>query len=125
MKPVDTAKPSTWIKYEPSLCNGCWAGCCTLPVTVSTEDLFHMGYLEAQEVNGPLKEVVVRLTSAGLIQAYHAKTRTFTLRQENGGDCLFLDQDRLCTIYDKRPSVCRQFPENSARPGFCPHRKKS
>ncbi len=121
---VDCLNSKTWVKYEPAMCKGCWAGCCTLPVTVDPEDLFHMGYVEAHEVNGPLKNVASRLLEAGIIQAHQPRSRTFTLHQKNGRDCVFLDKDRLCTIYDKRPSVCRRFPYNSERPGFCPSRRK-
>lgn len=124
MNEVDILRPATWVRFKPSLCKGCWAGCCTLPVKVDAEDLFHMGYLEIDEVMGPMKRISQRLMKSGVVRSYNDRTGIFTLQTKNGHDCVFLDENRLCTIYDRRPSVCRKFPENSARPGFCPARKK-
>lgn len=79
-----------------------------------------MGYLEFAQVNGPLRRIAAQLKRLGIVRSYNAQARTFTLVQKSGGDCVFLDANRLCTIYDRRPSVCRSFPSNSMRPGFCP-----
>jgi hypothetical protein len=46
MKKVEIAKPTTWKKFNPSMCKGCWAGCCTMPVQVTSEELYHMGFIE-------------------------------------------------------------------------------
>ena len=121
---VDILRPKTWVPFKLSNCQGCWAGCCTLPVQVSSEELHHMGFLKAHEVEGPLKRIAQRLKRQGIIRSYRDRSRTFTLQRKNGHDCIFLDENRRCTIYDRRPSICRRFPETSARPGYCPHQKK-
>lgn len=123
-KSVDILRPKTWLRYKPSMCRGCQAGCCTLPVNVTSEELFHMGFIEAHQVNGPLKRIAQRLKRMGIIRSYQDRTRLFRLEQVNGHDCVFLDEDRRCTIYERRPSICRDFPFNSARPGFCPSKKQ-
>jgi Fe-S-cluster containining protein len=82
-----------------------------------------MGYLRADQINGPKKRLAARLIREGLVKSFNTRTEIFTLQTKNGHDCLFLDEDRLCTIYDRRPHICRRFPLNSARPGFCPHEK--
>lgn len=125
VKAVDTRNPATWVRFKPSLCKGCQAGCCTMPVKVDAEDLFHMGYLTLYEVNGPLKRIAKRLMKAGIVRSYRDSNRIFTLERKNGWDCIFLGADRLCTIYDRRPYVCRQFPSGGARPGYCPSQRKS
>lgn len=122
--PVDVDHPGTWVKFKPALCNGCRAGCCTFPVPVDAEDLFHMGYVKAEEVNGPLTKVAVRLRKLGIIQSYSPKKRSFVLAQKNIRDCIFLNRQRRCSIYANRPAVCRGFPFNGARPGYCPNQKK-
>lgn len=122
---VDILRPATWVKYEPSLCRGCWAGCCTLPLRVTSEDLHHMGFLAADEVNGPLKRIAARLIREGIVKSFNTRTALFTIQTKNGHDCRFLDENRLCTIYDRRPSICRGFPFNGERPGYCPCRPKS
>jgi uncharacterized protein len=40
--------------------------------------------------------------------------------QRHGRDCIYLGADRRCTVYEKRPEVCRQFPRIGPRPGWCP-----
>src|SRR4051812_37217374 len=77
---ADILVPSTWKKYRPSMCHNCQAGCCTLPVTVDSEDLFHMGYIEATQVNGPLKKIAKRLMSQGIVKTYRDRSRTFVLQ---------------------------------------------
>jgi Fe-S-cluster containining protein len=123
MKPVDIANPKTWVKFKTSLCRGCWAGCCTMPVQVTSEELFHMGFIEAHQVNGPLKRLAQRLIKMGIIRSFNSRTRLFRLKQHENGDCVFLDANRLCKIYENRPSICRGFPFNGARPGYCPSQR--
>lgn len=117
-------KPETWVRYRPSLCKGCWAGCCTLPVKVSAEDLYHMGFITYREVNASLPKLFIRLKKEGIVRSLNLRSEVFTLAQRPNHDCIFLDEKRLCTIYERRPSVCRSFPENSKRPGYCPSQRK-
>ena len=125
MKTVEIAKPTSWVPFNPSMCKGCWAGCCTMPVQVSSEELYHMGFIKAEKVNGPLKRIAQRLIKAGILKSFNARTRLFRLKQKENGDCVFLSANRLCTIYENRPSICRGFQFNSVRPGFCPSQRKS
>ena len=122
-KPVDILDPKTWVKYDPSMCKGCFSGCCTLPVKVSPEELYHMGFLEFDQVNGALKRVAARLIKEGIIRSYNDRTRTFTLQWNKNHDCIFLDENRRCKIYDRRPGICRRFPDGGARPGYCPSQR--
>jgi Fe-S-cluster containining protein len=117
--------PSTWQKFRPGLCEGCWAGCCTLPVEVTLEDLVRMELATEDETRGSLRKLAGRLTRAGIVRSFRARSRLFVLEQKNNGDCLFLDAQRRCTIYDKRPEVCRQFPSIGPRPGYCPGLRRS
>ena len=96
-----------------------------MPVQVTSEELFHMGFIESHQVNGPLKRIAQRLIRSGIIRSFNSRTRLFRLKQLENGDCVFLDSNRLCTIYENRPSICRGFPFNSVRPGFCPSQRRS
>lgn len=116
-------RPSFWIKYTKGLCKGCWAGCCTLPVEVSAADLIRLELITEEEAALSLKQVAKKLFKQKVIQAYQAKSQLFVLEQRSGRDCIFLGKDRLCTVYEKRPEVCRSFPKIGPRPGFCPHSK--
>jgi len=82
-----------------------------------------MGFLEADEVSGRLEAVADRLKKQGIIRSFNRKTRVFTVRRR-GQDCIFLSPERRCLIYERRPFVCRRFPEGGARPGYCPHQKR-
>ena len=120
MEPSDVGRISTWKKYRPGLCHGCWAGCCTLPVEVTTSDLVRMELAGPDEVQGSLKKLARRLMQEGWVKSFRARSGLFTLQQRVGDECVFLDEQRRCTIYDKRPDVCRRFPDIGPKPGFCP-----
>jgi Fe-S-cluster containining protein len=77
------------------------------------------------EAASSLKKVAKRLMKEGIIQAFQMKNQLFVLEQRRGRDCIFLDQNRRCTVYDKRPEVCRKFPKIGPRPSFCPQQKIS
>ena len=118
----DAQRPSEWIKYKTGMCDGCWGGCCTLPVEVSASDLLRLELITEDEASQSLKKVARRLEKEGTIQAFIPRTGIFVLEQRNGRDCIYLgEKDRRCTVYEKRPEVCRQFPKIGPRPGYCPN----
>ena len=123
MNRADAQRPSTWVRYRNGLCEGCWAGCCTLPVEVSARDLIRLGLTTEEEASLSLKAVAKKLLKEKIIQAFQPKSQLFVLEQKYGRDCIYLDQNRRCTVYEKRPEVCRKFPKIGPRPGFCPHSK--
>lgn len=103
------------------MCEGCWGGCCTLPVEVSSMDLMRLQIATEDEVSGSLKKLAKRLQSDGLIQHFTPRTGIFILEQRHGRDCIYLHpKTRLCTVYERRPEVCRKFPTIGPRPGYCP-----
>ena len=123
---IDKDRPSTWKKYQPGLCEGCFAGCCTMPVEVKVSDLIRLELVDVDEVeNTSLKKTAKRLMKEGWIKSYRQETGLFMLSQKSNDDCLFLDDKRLCKVYEKRPDTCRQFPNVGPRPGFCPAKKQS
>jgi uncharacterized protein len=124
MEKVDAQRPSTWKPFRKGMCDGCWAGCCTLPVEVSASDLIRLELISEEEAAVSLKAVARRLTKERIIQAFNAKSQLFVLEQRYGRDCIYLDRNRMCTVYDKRPEVCRKFPTIGPRPGFCPARPR-
>ncbi len=119
-------RPYTWVKYKESLCRKCIGNCCTMPVEVKIEDLVRLGVISEDDVNGSRRKLVNRLKREGVIQSYREVTGLFMLVQRVNDDCLYLDESsRLCTVYEKRPDVCRAFPERAGiRPGFCPAKAK-
>ena len=118
---VDIDRPSTWPKYKAGMCQGCWGGCCTLPVEVSAFDLIRLELITEDEAAISLKKVAKRLIKEGVVRSFHPQVQLFILEQRAGRDCLYLDEKtRLCTVYEKRPTVCRSFPKIGPKPGFCP-----
>lgn len=79
-----------------------------------------MGFIQVGEVNGPKKQIARRLIREGVLSSYNSRSQLFTLKRHRNHDCVFLDENRLCKIYERRPFVCRSFPDYSARPGYCP-----
>ncbi|MEO5970919.1 MAG: YkgJ family cysteine cluster protein [Bdellovibrionia bacterium] len=124
MKTVQIQQPETWLKFRKGMCDGCWSGCCTLPVEVSVPDLIRLELITEDEAAVSLKKVAKKLSKQKVIQAFQAKSQLFVLAQKGGRDCLYLDHNRRCTVYEKRPAVCRSFPKIGPRPGFCPKQEK-
>ncbi len=121
MNPNDVQKPSLWKLYKKGMCEGCWAGCCTLPLEVSAFDLMRLELITIDEAASSLKKVAKRLMKEGVVRSFHGSTGVFIIEQRFGRDCIFLGQeDRRCTVYEKRPEVCRQFPKIGPKPGYCP-----
>ncbi len=93
-----------------------------MPVEVKFHDLVRLGALTPDDEFSSRRKLLNRLKREGIIQSYREGTANFMLTQRPNGDCVFLDaRTRLCTVYDRRPEVCRKFPESMGiRPGYCP-----
>jgi Fe-S-cluster containining protein len=111
---------SKWTRFRPSLCKGCWAGCCRLPVEITIRDLIRMGLANEDDATSSLKKLAKRLESLGIIKSFRSSSGLFTLAQKPQGGCIYLDPQNMCKIYEKRPEVCRRFPEIGPKPGYCP-----
>ncbi|MEZ0392612.1 MAG: YkgJ family cysteine cluster protein [Pseudobdellovibrionaceae bacterium] len=123
---TDKDKPWTWVKYRDGLCKGCYGSCCTMPVEIKAEDLVRLELASEDELSASPKKVAKRLIKEGILASYRESTGNFMLTQKSNDDCYYLDlHTRLCKVYDKRPGVCRKFPEIGPKPGFCPARKHS
>ena len=116
----DPQRPSTWIQYRSGLCQNCDAGCCTLPLEVNVNDLIRLELTDEYEAAESLKKIAQKLKKARIVKSFHPKSQLFILEQRNGRDCIYLDENRRCTVYEKRPEVCRQFPKIGPKPGWCP-----
>jgi len=125
MKPsvrlVDVDRTETWTRWRRGLCEGCWAGCCTMPVEATLADLVRLGLVEAFEAEHEApRRIARRLEKGGSVARYNAKSGLFTLASAASGDCLFLHPaTRRCTVYDRRPETCRNHPRIGPRPGWC------
>jgi Fe-S-cluster containining protein len=123
---ADKDRPSTWKKYDASFCTSCRANCCSMPVEVRSSDLLRLEIISVDEIDQSIKKAAKKLKKSGFISSYREGTDLFMLTQRPNGDCYFLhEKTRLCTVYDKRPDTCREFPSVlGTRVGFCPSEKK-
>lgn len=122
---VDVNRPSTWKKYQEENCLNCMAGCCSLPVEMSFDDLVRLEFVDEFERDEPRRKTAKRLKKEGLISHYNNKNDIYTLPQRSNEDCVYLDQQtRRCQVYEKRPKTCRQHPIVGPRRGFCAYVKK-
>lgn len=118
-------KPGTWPRYKKGMCDTCMAGCCTLIVEVTHQDLIRLGITDTWEVENCLKDLIKRLKKEKIIKRYNFKTGKFVFEQKTGGDCIFLDSNRRCSEYENRPDVCRNHPVVAGpRKGYCPYSPK-
>lgn len=92
-----------------------------MPLEVSVPDLIRLGLMTEEEASGDLHKVTKRLFKQKLIQKFHPRKMVFVIAQKKNKDCVFLDEDRRCTVYLKRPEICRQFPKIGPKPGHCPY----
>jgi Fe-S-cluster containining protein len=122
--PITRTNYKTWVRYRKPLCKGCHSLCCTLPVEVSVADLQRMELVSAEETAFSIRKIGRKLKKQGYIESFRVELGLFTLRRHRNHDCIFLDENRLCKIYRKRPQVCRKFPELGPRPGYCPAKRK-
>lgn len=125
MNTVDKDNINTWLPYRDSFCTSCKAECCTIILEVKIEDLVRLNLCSQDEALQP-KKVFKRLQKEKVVKSYREGTGLFTLQSKSNGDCQYLDsQTRLCTVYDLRPNVCRNFPLTAGpRLRFCPASKK-
>jgi uncharacterized protein len=123
---VDITRPSTWTRFEPKRCSGCEGHCCKLHVDATLDDLRRMGCVADTEAMTSPKKIAKKLRDQKIIQSYNPNARTFRLAQRENLECVFLNSEtKLCTIYERRPNVCRDFPDVGPRPGWCPASKKT
>jgi Fe-S-cluster containining protein len=125
---VDHARPSTWVRFTPSLCDGCTADCCRLPVEVTVEDLARLGLLAADEAasSARLGHALKQLVAQGVLEPLRATGGLLFLKQRDDERCRFLGSDSRCTVYENRPDTCRRFPAViGPRVGFCPSKRRS
>jgi Fe-S-cluster containining protein len=92
-----------------------------MPLEVSLPDLIRLGLVKKEEAIQDLGTVATRLKRQKIIQKFHPKKMVFVIAQKKNKDCIFLDENRRCTVYLKRPEICRQFPKIGPKPGFCPY----
>ena len=91
---MDIDDTATWVPYRKGMCDTCYAGCCTLIVEVTGEDLVRIKATDEWELENDLKGLVRRLEREGMIQRYNARTGKFILSQRSGGECVFLTDER-------------------------------
>ena len=98
-----------------------------MPVEVTIQDLVTLGKVSVDDVHTSRRKLVNHLKKSGLITSYRDATGKFMLTSRPNGDCLFLDStSRLCTVYSKRPQLCRDFPiKKGNRLGHCPSIRKT
>ena len=116
-------EPKTWVRFRKELCEECWAGCCTMPLEVSLCDLIQLGLATEDDAHLPLEVLAKKLLREKLIETFQRKSQLFVLAQVSGRDCIYLTPQRKCSVYEKRPAVCRSFPKIGPKPGFCPYNK--
>jgi hypothetical protein len=97
-----------------------------MPVEINAFDLIRLGLATQDEVDQSIKKLSKRLKKEGVITSYRESTDLFMLSQKSNDDCYFLDsKTRLCTVYEKRPGTCRDFPTKvGTRVTYCPYKKK-
>ncbi len=120
---VDVDVPRTWVRFRESLCTTCEGTCCKMPVEITFADLVKLGHAQEDESHLSKQKLFKRLRKLGVLNSYRQSTELFTLARQASGACVYLDAGGKCSVYEKRPGVCRSFPAIGPRPGFCPYKR--
>ncbi len=94
-----------------------------MPVEVTFDDLVRLELASVDEKGRSRQRLFKRLRGEGFVLSYRQSTELFTLARQSNGACVFLNKLGRCTVYEKRPDVCRAFPAVGPKPGFCPHNR--
>lgn len=113
-----------WTHYKKGMCETCEGLCCYMPVEIKVFDLVRMGILDEFHLELSLKEQIKEALKHPGVTRYTPSTEKYTLTQKPDSSCYFLDAQKKCTIYDKRPDTCRNHPKIGPRPNFCAYMKK-
>ncbi len=95
-----------------------------MPVEMNAIDIIRLGYASEEELSFSLADTAKRLLKSNLIQDFLPKKQIFILAQKPNNDCIHLNAERRCRVYEQRPRVCREFPRIGSKPGYCPRKKK-
>lgn len=99
-----------------------------MPLELKLPELVRLGLVDAFEAEHELpSRIAKRLIKAKQIDHFNHKQSIFTLARRASGDCMNLDvQTRRCTVYERRPDICRQHPQTrSPRVGYCAYGAKA
>jgi Fe-S-cluster containining protein len=94
------------LKYDCSKCPGY---CCTYDwIPVTRRDIARLGKRFGLDVEAARKKFTKYVDSYGRDVLRHRKDHIYKTA------CQFLDQTtRRCTVYEHRPAICRQYPEEN------------
>ncbi|MBF0206562.1 MAG: YkgJ family cysteine cluster protein [Oligoflexia bacterium] len=118
----------TWTCYQKKLCTNCLAGCCSLALEVSAADLYLLQPITDrffEEDDFYRKEIILKLKKVGIIEKYNFKANLFTLARKASGECVYLNLQKRCSVYDRRPRTCQAFPLIPYFQGHCPYQRKT
>jgi len=103
---------------EVNSCLNCISSCCRLPFTIDKEDYYslkkidHNNYLKKMSTMF-IEENINYKDKEDFLDNLYEQEFAIINKKENG-DCSFLDPEtRLCTIYNDRPKVCKEFSNKS------------
>tara|TARA_Y100000592_G_C5299452_1_gene234762 strand:+ start:42 stop:389 length:348 start_codon:yes stop_codon:yes gene_type:complete len=103
---------------EINKCMVCVASCCSLEVEINQEDYLKMKALGldhgAKKHSSDFIEKNPIYKGKELFFDELYKDNFARLKKGKDGFCLFLNREtRLCSIYENRPQVCKDFSNNS------------
>ncbi len=91
-------------------CSNCQEKCCPPRVVISLFDLVRFtSYGLEERISGQFKGFVELFLSDDGKDVDLTRPHMFPI-DPDAKDCVFLDEDQNCSIYQKRPLICRSYP---------------
>jgi Fe-S-cluster containining protein len=102
----------------PGSCTGCGAPCCREHLITVTS--FDVSRIAANNRRNPREFAllhpasILNLDEDTVLECYEGDFRSDFILALNSHPCVFLGENKLCTIHDFAPYNCRTYPFNSA-----------
>ena len=91
---------------DKALCSQCGAECCDVSTPFSLQDIKRIKKKHKKLLRG--------------VKMVKSKADAYTLIKRGNKQCVFLDENKRCKVYDDRPQICRDFGEKPyARCAYC------
>lgn len=106
-----------YCNMEVRPCNGCVSSCCSLEVDITKTEfntLEKLGHIDSIITRSEIfiKEFPQYKNRRDFLDEMNGDTFA-VIKQRPDGFCQLLDvESRLCSVYDNRPNVCRDFEAN-------------
>jgi Fe-S-cluster containining protein len=103
---IDGVEVDDFIPINKELCSQCGAECCDVSTPFNMEDIKRIKKKYKKLLRG--------------VKLVPTQADAYSLQKRGNKQCVFLDKNKRCKIYEDRPQICRDFGDKPwARCAYC------